>query len=223
MGVAEGTREWDMSSSMSAHVHRIEISLKSIDQLFNSLDPSPFHEKDLDRNAEEFIMSWAQEFPCGKPMALNIHLEHMPEHEDAPELIKRAVHHYFAYRAELNRRDLKRLLRDGRTSLFIGLTFLAACLFAAGFLAETHRVWSIVREGLTIVGWVAMWRPMEIYLYDWWPLRRHAQILAKLSHMDVQVHPRKAQAPLPAELDSTPVPDSARVGPAGVLPQNGRK
>ena len=42
---------------MSAHVHRIEISLKSIDQLFNSMDPSPFHEKDLDRDAEEFIMS----------------------------------------------------------------------------------------------------------------------------------------------------------------------
>ena len=196
---------------MSAHVHRIEISLKSIDQLFNSMDPSPFHEKDLDRDAEEFIMSWAQEFPRGEPVALNIHLEHVPEHEDAPELIQRAVHHYFAYRAKLNRRDLKRLLRDGRTSLLIGLTFLAACLFTAGFLAETHRAWSIVREGLTIAGWVAMWRPMEIYLYDWWPLRRRAQILAKLSHMDVQMRPRKARAGSPAESGSTPVPDPTRV------------
>ncbi len=196
---------------MSTHVHRIEISLKSIEQLFNSMDPSPFHEKDLDRNAEEFIVSWAQEFPPREPIALNIHLEHVPDHEDAPELIQRAVHHYFAYRAKLNRRDLNRLLRDGRTSLFIGLTFLTACLFTAGLLAETHRVWSIVREGLTIAGWVAMWRPMEIYLYDWWPLRRHAQILAKLSHMDVQVHPRKAQAPSTAEPGSTPVPDCPRV------------
>ena len=56
-----------------------------------------------------------------------------------------------------------------------------------------------------------MWRPMEIYLYDWWPLRRRAQILAKLSHMDVQVHPRKARAPSPATPGSTPVPDSTRV------------
>ena len=61
-----------LSSSMSAHVHRIAISFKSIDQLFNSMDPSPFHEKDLDRNAEEFSMSWAQEFPRGEPVALNI-------------------------------------------------------------------------------------------------------------------------------------------------------
>lgn len=208
---------------MSAHVHRIEISLRSIDQLFNSMDPSPFHEKDLDRAAEEFIVSWAQEFPRGEPMALNIHLDHVPEHEDAPELIQRAVHHYFAYRAKLNRRDLKRLLRDGRTSLLIGLTFLAACLFTAGLLAETHRAWSIVREGLTIAGWVAMWRPMEIYLYDWWPLRRRAQILAKLSHMDVQVHPRKTQAPSVAEPSGTPVPDSTPAATAGVLSQSRRE
>lgn len=53
---------------MSAHAHRIEISLKSIDQPFNSMAPSHLHEKDLDRNAEEFIMSWAQEFPRGEPL-----------------------------------------------------------------------------------------------------------------------------------------------------------
>ena len=37
--------------------HRIEIYLDRIEQLFNSMDPSPFHEKDLDRDAEEFIVS----------------------------------------------------------------------------------------------------------------------------------------------------------------------
>jgi len=31
----------------------IEIGLKSISQLFNSLDPSPFHQKDLDADAED--------------------------------------------------------------------------------------------------------------------------------------------------------------------------
>ena len=40
----------------------------------------------------------------------------------------------------------------------------------------------IVREGLVITGWVAMWRPLEVLLYDWWPLiderRRVQRILA---------------------------------------------
>ena len=36
---------------------RIELRLRRIEQLFDSFDPAPFHEKDLDRDAEEFIVS----------------------------------------------------------------------------------------------------------------------------------------------------------------------
>jgi hypothetical protein len=43
---------------------------------------------------------------------------------------------------------------------------------------------------LTIAGWVAMWRPMEIYLYDWWPLRRKSRLYQKLSQMPVQMIPK---------------------------------
>ncbi len=38
----------------------------------------------------------------------------------------------------------------------------------------------ILREGLVITGWVAMWRPLEVLLYDWRPLvdeRRQVQRL----------------------------------------------
>jgi hypothetical protein len=55
-------------------------------------------------------------------------------------------------------------------------------------LSREAGTWAtIAREGLTIAGWVAMWRPMEIYLYDWWPLRRRGRIYAKLSHAPVEV------------------------------------
>lgn len=43
----------------------IELQLETIEQLFHSLDPFPFHRKDLDRDAEEFIVSWARELPEG--------------------------------------------------------------------------------------------------------------------------------------------------------------
>jgi len=39
----------------------IELKLASVSQLFNTMDPSPFHERDLDHDAEEFILSWARE------------------------------------------------------------------------------------------------------------------------------------------------------------------
>ena len=50
-----------------------------------------------------------------------------------------------------------------------------------------NPVFTVAREGLTIAGWVAMWRPMEIYLYSWWPVQRRGKIFAKMSRMKVEV------------------------------------
>ena len=47
------------------------------------------------------------------------------------------------------------------------------------------------RESLTIAGWVAMWRPMQIFLYDWWPLRHLGKIYENLSRMPVELRLRK--------------------------------
>jgi hypothetical protein len=30
----------------------------------------------------------------------------------------------------------------------------------------------IIGEGMLIIGWVAMWRPLEIFLYEWVSIRR---------------------------------------------------
>ena len=177
--------------TMSAHPHRphrIELKLHEMGQLFNSMDPSPFHEKDLDHDAEEFIVSWAQEYPSHEPVTLHVHLEQWPS-EDPRQLIREAVHHYFAYRANLNKLEFSRLMKQGRTSLLIGLIFLAGCLTLSNLLLppEAHPWAGFLREGLTIAGWVAMWRPMQIYLYDWWPVLRLGRIYQKLSKMPVEV------------------------------------
>ncbi|HEY5112596.1 MAG TPA: hypothetical protein VIJ45_00605 [Coriobacteriia bacterium] len=172
----------------AGQAHTIELNLHDTSQLFNSMDPSPFNEKDLDHDAEEFIMSWAQEFPPGAPVKLRIFLEQWPT-EDPNEVIRQAVQNYFAHRATLIELEFSRLMKRGRTSLLIGVVFLAACLVVIRTLLPGEAgTWAgMLRESLTIAGWVAMWRPMQIYLYDWWPLRRIGRINTKLSHMPVEV------------------------------------
>jgi len=56
----------------------IELRLREIAQLFNSLDPSPFLDRDLDANAEEFIESWAAEIPSHRELSLRVHLATPP-------------------------------------------------------------------------------------------------------------------------------------------------
>jgi hypothetical protein len=160
-----------------------------IEQLFNSMDPSPFHEKDLDRDAEEFIVSWAQEYHRRDPLVLRIHISQYPVDADAPRAVQNAVHNYFSYRRKLNRLELKRLLKQGRTSLVIGLLFLGGCLLLSDLLArrEHGALLTLLRASLTIGGWVAMWRPMQIFLYDWWPLLHVGHIYEKLSRVPVEL------------------------------------
>jgi hypothetical protein len=173
--------------------HHIQLNLRDINQLFNTIDPSPFQEKDLDREAEDFIVSWAHEFSLREPVDLIVHLREMPEAHDAKRLIGDGIHHYFHYRSGLNRMEFRRLMQQGRMSLLVGLLFLGSCLTLTQILARAHGILpAFVTQGVTIAGWVAMWRPMEIYLYDWWPLVRRGRIFEKLSRMPVDV--RKGHA-----------------------------
>ena len=96
----------------------IRLKLRDIAQLFNSLDPSPFSEQDLDHDAEEFIVSWAREMPHTAELELVIHLATSPPADRATGT-EEAVHHYFASRAKVKQRELRRLavrwtsLQDG--------------------------------------------------------------------------------------------------------------
>jgi hypothetical protein len=56
----------------------IELRVNDIGQLFQSLDPFPFRERDLDKEAEEYIVSWARELSNDQPIKIIVHL---PERE----------------------------------------------------------------------------------------------------------------------------------------------
>jgi len=174
------------------HLRNISLRLRDINQLFNSMDPSPFIEKDLDDKAEEFIVGWANEFPPDAQLKLRVHLELWPSQGDPRQLIGQAIHNHFVHRAQVTQREFKALMKQGRTSLLIGLSCLAACLLVIQVLLKGKvGTWAgTLGESLLIAGWVAMWRPMQIFLYDWWPLRRRGRVHEKLSHMPVEVIPK---------------------------------
>lgn len=168
----------------------IELHVGELKQLFNSIDPSPFRTRDLDRDAEEFIVGWAKDLPRDVPLVLLVDLDREAGLPDEAAVLRDAVHEFFRQRAEAYRRRLRELLRRGRTSLLIGLTVLAAAIALGDFLAallKSSRIGEILRESLTIGGWVSMWRPLEIFLYDWWPIRSEAQLSDRLAAMPVRI------------------------------------
>ncbi|MCC7411674.1 MAG: hypothetical protein IT495_08585 [Gammaproteobacteria bacterium] len=169
-------------------VYLIEIKLRELRQLFNSLDPAPFHEKDLDEDAEYYIVEALREIGLNRPAKLVVYLPASLIDSDDVRTLPIAMRNYFAYRADRARRDLRHVLGEGGIALAVGLAFLFACLTLRRLVGEAGS--GILAEGLLIIGWVAMWRPLQIFLYDWWPIRRHRAILEAITRLPVEVRPR---------------------------------
>jgi hypothetical protein len=168
----------------------ITISLAQVEQLFNTMDPSPFHERDLDDKAEQYIVGYAREMPRGQPFRLIVNVPQIELTTPAAAHVPEAIRSYFGYRALQSGQDLNELLRIGWRSMMIGLTVLGLCLFGVNFISADAMVSGVERffvESLIIFGWVANWRPIEIFLYDWWPIRRHIRLLRRLSVMPVEL------------------------------------
>lgn len=74
----------------------------------------------------------------------------------------------------------------------IGLGFLLTCMLLRqlAFSLARGAISDIIGESMLIIGWVAMWRPLEIFLYEWVPIRRRCRILAKLSGAPVTIQPK---------------------------------
>jgi hypothetical protein len=71
----------------------------------------------------------------------------------------------------------------------VGVVFLVVCMgLRALWRGVASGEWArIVDEGVLILGWVAMWKPLELLLYDWWPQLRRKRTYDNLARMRVEV------------------------------------
>jgi len=170
----------------------IELRVDDLAQLFHTLDPFPFRERDLDREVEEYIVGWARELAANQPIRIVIDFPDTEAQTKTARELSEAFSRYFSDRAGAVQRDLNELFRVGRRSLAIGVAILIACLMSAHFAVGVFfepPFKRLAEESLLILGWVANWRPLEIFLYDWWPLARRRDLYRRLSTATIEPRP----------------------------------
>ena len=172
----------------------IEMRLDKVQQLFSTLDPSPFRTRDLNPQAEAYIVGAVEELPKRQPVRLVVSVAG-PDGEGVHD-VETAVHHYFDYQRWAVDRRLRGLLREGRMALVIGVAFLIACLCLSRIALSLVGgiAGDILSEGLFICSWVAMWRPIQIFLFDWWPLARRRRLFATLKEIPIEVIPTASES-----------------------------
>ena len=172
----------DKRYRMEADRACIDIELKSARQLFDERDPSPFRERDLSADAVEYIVDAAEEIPVSIPLSIVLFIAEPPTERVSDATIFEAVRAHFSYELGRLQRLVRQRRRLGQITLAAGLAMLALFLTLAelaSMLTNPH-VRQILREGLVIIGWVAIWRPLEVLLYDWWPLSQKRRLLQRI-------------------------------------------
>lgn len=188
----------------------IELKLKTPRQLFDERDPAPFRERDLDDDAARYIVNSYKEVKDHHDVKISLYFETLGEFFENPAMIEKAISAFFSFEADAKRRELKDIFRKGFISLLIGFAFLFTCTwFAHSLDNQKDLLRSMMHEGLFIMGWVAMWQPISIFLYEWWPIREAETIFKKISALEVEI-----LSPVSAE--QLPVPEKRAVSSSAV-------
>jgi hypothetical protein len=192
-------------------VTRIPVDVHSVDQLFSAFDPSPFHEFSLNSTAAQYIASQAWYAPRSNTFVIDLSLRGRAAARKDAVKVQEVLRQHFTRLAANEQMNFRKLIRTGLISLAIGLCVLAFCtaLSRAVDNSPLPDGWREgVRDGISVFGWVANWRPAQILFYDWWPLRRNRNLYRRLATAEVvpaKVGKRDAEADEVAPLDTMPI------------------
>lgn len=126
------------------------------------------------------------------PLRLDLTVLEGPVAPGDQERAARAVQGYCAHTIEQLTRELHRVSTVGRKGMIFGLSFLAVCLVASGAVSALHGGPEWLREslseGLIIIGWIALWHPVDALFFDRLPLVKEKRVLRRVQHAEVRVH-----------------------------------
>jgi hypothetical protein len=122
----------------------------------------------------------------------------MPADKVTPDTASQAkalISKFGARMVEDNKNRIIQIQRRGRRQLpyaLIVLFFFIALgvVFGMEFFVEMSPILALaISEGFYIVGWIALWRPIDVLLFDPMEIRMENKVLARLMEMNVDVVP----------------------------------
>jgi hypothetical protein len=163
----------------------IVVPLRDLGDLLNP-NPSPLIEGAVTPEAVSFILGKAKQIKG--PIRLELVLP--PRVKLSEPDVRSAVNSHFRNAETAEDANLRELFRYGCKALLIGVLIVATCLLLAWYFSpdESSRPFlRLLQESLIILGWVSMWRPIEIFLYEWLPLVRRRNLFARLAEAEIKV------------------------------------
>jgi hypothetical protein len=126
----------------------------------------------------------------------------MPPEKITPNLsqeLEAALDRFAATKIQDNRNEMAAIRRRGILQIPYALIFLGtsigfALLLGSEIITNLPPVMAnVLSEGLFIVGWVAMWGPLDTLLFGRFPLMAENRALEALERMTIEIRPRQSE------------------------------
>ncbi|MEJ0053915.1 MAG: hypothetical protein WDN10_04315 [bacterium] len=167
---------------------KIRLKIASLDAVFDPLDPEAIPNRRLSADWLEYVFEMMEERDR-EFGGLSLVIPPDVLGPRAPQEIVDDMKRQLIAHDESLRVKLKKNFRTGRVTLLLALVVLAVfeslSVLSGDFnLGPFQQTFS---EGFLIIGWVALWRPVEILLYDWWPIVDERRKVRKLLNGKIEV------------------------------------
>ena len=140
----------------------------------------------LNPAVEEFLIEEAEKLP--RRNEINLLLQFEERQPSIESDIGESIHRHFTYSTQRTVLSVRTIFKLGWISLLTSIMFLIlmfSIAFSITALLPDNAVMTTLRELFIILGWVALWRPADLLLYDWRSVRRRGKLLARLAQCKV--------------------------------------
>ena len=163
----------------------LDVRVATVERLFDNRDPAPFRQRDLDPGLVEYLIGAAHDVA----RAGRIRLTFWVEQPCAPGEVESGVRAHFDYELERVRRRRREQVRAGWIGLGVAVVAIVALLGLSGIVTRVlpGTLGAGLGEALVISGWVLMWRPAELLIYDGIPWRRERRALRALRDAALEI------------------------------------
>jgi len=179
------------SSASSGGESVIKIRVDRVDQLFQCFDPAPMDQRSVSAEADAYITERAGELPATDRVRLRILVP--PGERSCCESVQEAFRRHFSSAAETTAVRLRNHFVMSVRILLISLAVASALVLASQAIADWSetRVARKVASTLSIMVWVALWKPIEMLLHDWRPIKAKLKVYRKLESVKVETLPEE--------------------------------
>jgi hypothetical protein len=167
--------------------HTIRIALGKPEELFAASDYAPLEGRFERLTGMERLVTGMEEAPRDARHVIEIVLP--AAGADIEETIRRAIVGFCKAEIDEARFMMRVTRKRGLLALRVGLPILAVCLALSTAVAAWRNdgIGTLLSNSFVIAGWVALWQPAELLLYDWWPPFHRINLLKRIAEADVRV------------------------------------